>query len=144
MTSGWQGQGKYPPERPLPRASRRALVAIKGLHTLTWLSIEASMIYLLYAGFARRSDRTAAVAGAIVGGESLVFAASGFRCPLTSMAERLGARRGSVTDIYLPKWFAHNLPAIHAPLLVVAALLHGRNLRAHRRRRTDRSDREPS
>ncbi|HVS05793.1 MAG TPA: hypothetical protein VHK65_06460 [Candidatus Dormibacteraeota bacterium] len=114
MTTGWRGQGEYPPERPLPRASRQALVAIKGLHTLAWFSIEACMIYLLYAGFARRSDRRAAIAGAIVGGESLVFAASGFRCPLTSLAERLGARRGSVTDIYLPKWFAHNLAAIHA------------------------------
>jgi len=95
------------------------------------------MIYLLYAGFARRSGRTAAAAGAIVGGESLVYAASGFRCPLTSLAERLGARRGSVTDIYLPKWFAHNLPAIHVPLLVMAAMLHGRNLRAQRRRRNN-------
>ena len=93
MTTGWRGQGEYPPERPLPRASRRALVAIKGLHTLAWFSIKACMIYLPYAGFARRSDRRAAIAGAIVGGESLVFAASGFRCPLTSLAERLGARR---------------------------------------------------
>src|ERR1700682_1605222 len=30
------------------------------------------------------------------------WVASGFRCPLTSLAERLGAPRGSVTDIYLP------------------------------------------
>lgn len=110
-----------------------ALVAIKGLHTLAWFSIETCMIYLLYAGLARRSDRRAAIAGAVVGGESVIFAASGFRCPLTSVAERLGAQRGSVTDIYLPKWFAHNLPAIHVPLLVVAALLHGRNLRTQRR-----------
>jgi hypothetical protein len=131
-----------PPERPLPQASRRAPVAIEGLHTLAWFSIEACMVYLLYAGFVRRSDRNAAVAGAIVGGESLVFAASGFRCPLTRLAERLGARRSSITDIYLPQSVARNLPAIHVPLLAVAALLHARNLRAQRRQRTDRSYRE--
>jgi hypothetical protein len=37
-----------------------------------------------------------------------------------------------VTDIYLPRWFAHNLPAIHTPLLVLMAYLHTRNLRRSR------------
>jgi hypothetical protein len=36
----------------------------------------------------------------------LGFAANGFRCPLTDLAESQGAARGSVTDIYLPAWFA--------------------------------------
>ena len=87
------------------------------------------MAYLLYAGFARRSDRRAAVAAAVVTGESLLFAANGWRCPLTQVAERLGAERGSVTDLYLPAWFARNLPAIHVPLMTLAAVLHARNLR---------------
>ncbi len=87
------------------------------------------MVYVLYAGLAKRTDRRAAIAAAVVTGESLVFAANGFRCPLTDVAESLGAEHGSVTDIYLPAWFARNLPAIHAPLLVLAVFLHGRNLR---------------
>ena len=33
------------------------------------------------------------------------------------------------TYIYLPKWFARNLPAIHVPLIVLAVALHWRNLR---------------
>ena len=70
-----------------------------------------------------------AIAGAIVAGESLVFAANGFRCPLTELAERYGAERGSVTDIYLPSRFAQNIPAIHAPLLVLMTYLPARNLR---------------
>lgn len=36
----------------------------------------------------------------------------------------LGAESGSVTDIYLPDWFARNIPAIHAPLLVLMTYLH--------------------
>ena len=110
------------------RRSRTALGAIKAIHTLAWFSIESCMIYLLYTGATRRSDRRAAIAGAVVGAESLIFVANGFRCPLTSLAEELGAEHGSVTDIYLPRWFAHNLPAIHVPLLALATFLHMRNV----------------
>ena len=111
------------------RGSRAALVAVKVTHTLAWFSIESCMLYVLFAGVARRSDRRAALAGAVVAGESLIFAANGFRCPLTDVAEHLGPERGSVTDIYLPRWFAHNLPVLHVPLVVVAGYLHARNLR---------------
>jgi hypothetical protein len=38
-----------------------------------------------------------------------------------------------VADIYLPKWFAHNMPASHAPLLVLMTYLHARNLWRPRR-----------
>jgi len=111
-----------------------ALVVIKSVHTVAWFAIESCMVYLLVAGFAGRSDRRAAAAAAVVGGESALFAANGFHCPLTDVAESLGAENGSVTDIYLPRWFAHWLPAIHVPLLALAVFLHARNLRrAHTR-----------
>jgi hypothetical protein len=107
----------------------RGLVAVKVIHTLAWFSIESCMAYLLYAGSVKRTDRRVAVAAAVVGGESLIFAANGFRCPLTDVAESLGAEDGSVTDIFLPRWFAHSLPAIHVPLILLTVYLHGRNLR---------------
>jgi hypothetical protein len=112
-----------------PRSdSGAALRAVKAIHTLAWFAIEACMVYVLYAGFARRSDRRVGIAAAVVAAESLIFAGNGFRCPLTPLAERLGAERGSVTDIYLPRWFAHYLPAIHVPLIGLAGFLHARNL----------------
>ncbi|MCU1430455.1 MAG: hypothetical protein JWL83_4455, partial [Actinomycetia bacterium] len=86
------------------------------------------MLYVLAAGFARRSDRRVAIAAGAVAGETLVFAANGFRCPLSDVAESLGADSGSVTDLYLPAWFADNLPAIHVPLIALATFLHARNL----------------
>lgn len=115
---------------PPVQGSQAALRTVKAVHTLAWFSIEACMMYVLYAGFSRRSDRRAGIAAGMVAAESLIFAGNGFRCPLTAVAERLGAERGSVTDIYLPRWFARNLPAIHVPLIVLAGLLHVRNLRA--------------
>ena len=117
---------------PTTQRSRVALAGIKTFHTLAWFSIESCMIYLLYAGLRKRSDRRAAIAAVVLGAESVVFAANGFRCPLTMLAEQLGAERGTVTDIYLPRWFAHNLPAIHVPLLVLAAFLHLSNVRSRR------------
>jgi len=119
-----------PPGSDLPaHDSQAALGAVKAIHTLAWFSIEACMAYVLYAGFARRSDRRAGIAAGVVAAETLIFAGNGFRCPLTQVAERLGAERGSVTDIYLPRWFARNLPAIHVPLIGLAGFLHARNLR---------------
>jgi len=108
---------------------RIALPAIKLLHTLAWFSIESCMLYVLWAGFRKRSDGRVAVAASVVATETLIFAANGFRCPLTQIAERVGAARGSVTDIYLPRRLAHNLPAIHVPLILLAGYLHAQNLR---------------
>ncbi|MBP1137436.1 hypothetical protein JOE31_003668 [Arthrobacter sp. PvP023] len=113
---------------------RMALRAVKSFHTLAWFLIEACMIYLLYAGLRGRSDRRAGVAAAVVAGETLIFAAYGFHCPLTAVAKKLGDETGSVTDIYLPKWFARNLPAIHVPLILLAVALHRRNIVAARAR----------
>jgi len=106
-----------------------ALQAVKAFHTLAWFSIETCMAYLLYTGFRGKTDKRAATAAAVVTGETLIFVGNGFHCPLTPLARRLGDPTGSVTDIYLPRWFAHNLPAIHVPLLVIAAVLHRRNFR---------------
>ena len=118
-----QAQTLAAPSRP------GVVAAIKTVHTLAWASIESCVVYVLHAGFAGRSDKRVGIAAGVVVGESLVFATNGFRCPLTELAERYGAERGSVTDIYLPKGFAQNIPAIHAPLLVLMTYLHARNLR---------------
>ena len=106
-----------------------AIKVTKAVHFLAWFFVESCVLYLVYAGFAGRSGRRAAIAAGVVAGETLVFAVNGFRCPLTDIAERLGAEHGSVTDVYLPGRLAHSLPAVHAPLLLMAAYLHRRNIR---------------
>jgi hypothetical protein len=122
-----------PSERSAPpQVHARRLALLRGVHTAAWFSIESCVAYLLWSGATGRSDRRAGAAAVVVAGECLVFAADGFRCPLTGMAERAGATSGSVTDIYLPAWFARNLPAIHVPLLVLIGWLHGRTLRRRR------------
>jgi hypothetical protein len=110
------------------------LKAVKAFHTLAWFTIEICMLYVLYSGIRGHSDRRAGLAASVVALETLVFAANGFHCPLTAVARNLGDGTGSVTDIYLPKWLARNLPGIHVPLIIVAVALHWRNLSTTGRR----------
>jgi hypothetical protein len=107
---------------------RPAIVAVKACHTSVFFVVAGSILYLLYSALRRRTDVRAAAAGAVVAGEALIFATSGWRCPLTGVAERLGADNGSVTDIYLPGWVASHLPQVTIPLVTAAVVLHARNL----------------
>jgi hypothetical protein len=69
---------------------------------------------------------------ATVLGESMNFAGYGWRCPLRTLAEDLGAESGQVTDIFLPRWFADRIPFIFTPPLVIGLV----GLTWHRSRRT--------
>ena len=78
------------------------------------------MVYVLFSGVRGRSDRKTGAAAVVVAGETLIFAANGLHCPLTAVAQDLGDRpRLRSRDIYLPHWFARNLPGIHVPLILV-------------------------
>ncbi len=104
------------------------LVAVKALHSLIFFVLQSAIAYLVYTGLKGQTNRRTAIASAVVGGECLIYAANGFRCPLTGLAENLGAARGSVTDIFLPKWLASNIARIYGPLFALALCLHARNL----------------
>jgi hypothetical protein len=98
------------------------------VHTIAFFSIGSCLAYFTFSALTRRSDRRAAIAGAVVTGEALVYALNGFRCPLTDLAERLGSEHGSVADIYLPRWIEAHLPEITGPIFAGAVMLHARNI----------------
>ncbi|MGY1699818.1 SRPBCC family protein [Geodermatophilus sp. SYSU D00766] len=133
MLRGVRERAEAEHRRRFPPSLRpRRLAVVRGVHTAAWFVVESCVGWLLWSGLTGRSDRRAAVAAAVVTGECLVFAGNGFRCPLTGLAEAAGAASGSVTDLYLPRWFARSLPAVHVPLLVLIAVLH-RRARLHPR-----------
>ena len=99
---------------------RAAIFAVKLVHSVIFLSVAASILHIFYAGITNRSSRLTKIALAL--GESLVFAVNRFRCPLTRLAEELGAESGQVTDIFLPRWFADRIPWIFTPPLVTGIL----------------------
>lgn len=111
---------------PGRRTPAAALSGLRAVHTAIWFSVEGCVVYLLVAGARGKTGRRSAQAATVVGLETAVFLANGAHCPLTSLAERLGAERAGVTDIFLPGWLARNLPALHVPVLLAAAGLHYR------------------
>lgn len=109
-----------------PRARVWLLRVIKTFHTAIWLSVEAAFAHLIVSGIAKRSNRLVVGSAAVVTAETAVYLANGMRCPLTELAESLGADSGSVTDIFLPRRLAKALPVIHAPLVLLVLYLHCR------------------
>jgi hypothetical protein len=97
----------------------RAIFVVKLVHLAIFLSVAASVLVVFCAGLTNRRSRLATVALAVALGESLIFTANRFRCPLRALAEDLGAESGQVTDIFLPPWFAERIPFIFTPLLAV-------------------------
>jgi hypothetical protein len=110
------------------------IFAVKAVHSAIFLGLMWSVLVLLYKGLRGRSDRTAAIAGALVVGEALVFYGNGRRCPLTGVAESLGAKRGAVTFMFLPGWIARHLFGLTLPIVLTSLALHVRNLLDRRAR----------
>jgi hypothetical protein len=103
----------------LARRRKVAIFIVKLAHSAIFLSVAASVVYIFYAGVTGRGSRMTRVAVGAALGESLIFTAYRFRCPLRALAEELGAESGQVTDIFLPRWFADRIPLIFTPLLVI-------------------------
>ena len=100
------------------------LVLIKAVHSAIFAVMLAAIGWLLATGLMGRRDRSVTAAGALVAGESLVFVANRGTCPLTPLAERHGASRGGVSDIFLPDVVARTIPVWATSLVVIAAVLH--------------------
>ena len=111
---------------------RVVLAAIQGVHTVAFGAIASSILLVLVDGLRGHPTRRTSAALVVALGECAVFAGNGFVCPLTPMAERYGARRGSVSDIFLPDVVAQNLTWSSSIILAIGIAL---NVRAVRRQR---------
>ena len=114
--------------------TERVVFAVKVVHSAIFFGLIWSLLVLLYKGVRARSDRTAAIAGMLVAGEALVFCGNGRRCPLTGLAEDLGAESGAVTFIFLPRWMAEHIFELSIPIVLASLTLHTRNLLDQRAR----------
>jgi hypothetical protein len=122
-------------------ARRFMLFAIKSIHSIAFLVIASSIVVVLVDGLRGRPRRRTGLSAGIALAECAVFAGNGFVCPLTPVAERYGAERGSVSDIFLPDWLARNLTWISGSMLVAGLVLNGRTLLGPSRRSPERPER---
>jgi hypothetical protein len=114
-------------------ASRRspALRAIKAFHTAAFVAISAACLVFALEGIRGRHGGLAKGAASIAVAETVVFVSNNQVCPLTPLAEQLGAASGSVTDIYLPGWLSERIPMLAGSVLIFGL---GAHLVARRRR----------
>jgi hypothetical protein len=94
--------------------------------------IAACIAVFDWEGIQKRPGRRAALAAAIAFAESVTHASNNQVCPLTPLAEELGARRGTVTDLYLPRAVAERVPVVGVSALLVGAALHALAVRERR------------
>lgn len=103
-----------------------AVAALKTVHTVVFVGELSAILWLVASGLVGRRDRTVAIAAAAVSVEAAVFVANGGVCPITPLTERMGAARGSVSDIFLPDIVARTIPWWSTALLILAGALHAR------------------
>jgi hypothetical protein len=102
---------------------RLTVLHIKVVHTVIFAVLSCCVLYVLASGAFNSITRWTWVAVLAVISEGFILAASGWKCPLTLVAERLGAVDGGVSDIFLPKWFADRIFPICSALFLVGCTL---------------------
>lgn len=115
------GGGSLPPQRA-PAWRKRAVFLARTLHTLIFVVESICVFYVLYAAAANRVSRWTVAAVGVITVEGVVLLFNRMQCPLRIWTERLGAPRGSVTDLFLPRWLADRIFQIYTPLFVVGCL----------------------
>jgi hypothetical protein len=79
---------------------------VKFVHSFFFFLMTVCILYVLYSGLFNRVNVLTWIAIVLVIGEGLALAINRGRCPLTTLAENMGAEDGSVTGIFLPRWLA--------------------------------------
>ena len=121
----WSDRLTVPVAAVIP-ASRRtfALRAIKVFHTAAFFTISGAILVFAWEGMRGRRGPVARAAASIAVAETVVYASNNQVCPLTPLAEQLGATSGSVTDIYLPAWISERIPVFGGSVLLLGLVAH--------------------
>jgi len=99
------------------------ILAIKIFHTLVFFFLSGCIFYILYCGIANRYTRATKGAILFVILEGVILVLNGWQCPLTTLAQRLGAAQPDVASLFLPRWLADHIFGICTPLFVVSSAL---------------------
>lgn len=134
----WSGAVTRPLAARIPLAWRPATVrAIKAAHTAIFFSVAAIIVLVAADGVRARPRRRTVLALTVALAESGIYGSNNQVCPLSPLAEDLGAASGSVTDIYLPDRLSRRVPVIFGTILAAG---HALNVRAWRALRDAKSE----
>jgi hypothetical protein len=97
---------------------------IKAVHTAAFALIASCILVFARDGIVRRPGHRAFVTSGIAFSEALVYASNNQVCPLTPLAEELGAESGTVSDLFLPGPVSRRIPVLSGSALLVGLAFH--------------------
>ena len=100
----------------------KTLVGLKLLHTLIWAFFVLSILAVPVLGALGKLKLATCLAAGVLG-ECIILALNHWRCPVSSVADRLTSDRAPNYDIYLPEWLARWNKEIFGTLFVLGLLL---------------------
>ena len=106
----------------------KGLLLLKWFHSLLAFFMLACLFYILYAGVTSTFNIILLIAIATILIEGAAISLNKCQCPLTSLAEKYGAKKGSVSDIFMPEIMARNLfkwsPFVFGAELILLGVRH--------------------
>jgi hypothetical protein len=105
---------------------RRSMVlrAIKAIHTAAFALIAACIALFTWDALRGRGGQRSLLTAGIAITETLIYGSNNQVCPLTPLAEELGAESGTVTDLYLPRAVSVRIPLLGGSALVLGLALN--------------------
>ena len=95
------------------------LTLVRFVHTAIYAIMVLAIFAVLFAGVTGRHGPWLWVALGLVIAESLVFLASGMKCPLTAVAVKYGATPSGAYDTFMPERLTRHTLTVFGPLLLL-------------------------
>jgi len=102
--------------------NKQKFLIIRIIHSIVYFFMIACLGYIFYCAIAKRYDWTLLLAlfAIVVEGAVLVF--NRCNCPMTALAEKYSAEKGSVTDLFLPDWCARHSFRITTVIFIIEVI----------------------
>jgi hypothetical protein len=97
---------------------RARVFLVKFVHILIFFFMAACLGYLLYAALTLTFNGWLLAAIVCLTIEGIILLVNRCHCPLTRLAERLGAKNGAITHLFLPPFLARNMFNLSFPLAI--------------------------
>ena len=85
--------------------------------------MSSCLIYILYAGVTKTYNWILLVAIGAILVEGIVLLFNHRQCPFTNLAKQYGDEKGTITDMFCPKWFVPHVFRFSTVLVVIGLVL---------------------
>ena len=99
------------------------LTLVRAVHTVIYVVMASAALVVLAAGITGARGPWLWVALGLTAIESAVFAACGFKCPLTAVAVKYGATKDGAYDTFFPERCTRYTFRVFGPVILVGVVL---------------------